>query len=158
MRKRIAGAHRAEAGGESEQGWLDLEELATVEVTSEHPSFPVESALGSGVGPGWRAAQKGAQQIRIIFDEPASLHRIQLRFHDAECERTQEFTIRWSSAAGGPTREIVRQQWNFSPAGSTTEIEDYNVELEGVSVLELTIQPNLGRGEAVANLVSWRMR
>jgi hypothetical protein len=142
MRKRIAGAHRAEAGGESEQGWLDLEELATVEVTSEHPSFPVESALGSGVGPGWRAAQKGAQQIRIIFDEPASLHRIQLRFHEAECERTQEFTIRWSSAAGGPTREIVRQQWNFSPAGSTAEIEDYVVELEAVSVLELTIQPD----------------
>jgi uncharacterized protein (DUF736 family) len=157
MRKRIVGARRADAGGESEQGWLDLEEIATVELTSEHPGFPIESALGFEVGPGWRAAQKGAQQIRIIFDEPVSLHRIQLRFHEAECERTQEFTIRWSSAAGGPTREIVRQQWNFSPAGATTEIEDYVVELEAVSVLELTIQPDLGRQEAVASLVSWRM-
>jgi uncharacterized protein (DUF736 family) len=156
MRKRILGPHRAEAGGELEQGWLDLVQIATVELTSEDPSFPVESALGSGVGPGWRASQKGAQQIRIIFDKPASLHRIRLRFYEAECERTQEFTIRWSSAAGGPTREIVRQQWNFSPAGSTTEIEDYIVELEAVSVLELTIQPDLGR-EAVATLASWRM-
>ncbi len=109
MRKRIVGPHRAEAGGESEPGWLNLEQIATVEVTSEHPSS------------GWRASQKGTQQIRIILDEPASLHRIQLRFHEAECERTQEFTIRWSSAVGGQTREIVRQQWNFSPAGSTTE-------------------------------------
>ena len=157
MRKRIAGANRAEAGGESEQGWLDLEEIATVELTSEHADFPIESALGFRVGPGWRASQKGTQQIRIIFDEPASLHRIRLRFHEAECERTQEFTIGWSSAAGGPTREIVRQQWNFSPAGSTTEIEDYVVELEAVSVLELTIQPDLGRQEAVATLVSWRV-
>ena len=157
VRKRIEGSQRAEAGGESEQGWLDLEQIATVEVTSEHPSFPVESALGSGVGPGWRASQKGTQQIRIIFDKPASLHRIQLRFHEAECERTQEFTIRWSSAAGGPSGEIVRQQWNFSAAGSTTEIEDYVVELEAVSVLELTIQPDLGTHEAVATLASWRV-
>ena len=157
MRKRIAGVHRAEAGSDSEQGWLDLEEIATVELTSEHPDFPIESALSVRVGPGWRASQKGTQQIRIIFDQPASLRRIQLRFYEAECERTQEFTIRWSSAAGGPSREIVRQQWNFSPTGSTTEIEDYVIELEAVSVLELTIQPDLGRQQAVATLVSWRV-
>ena len=125
-------------------------------MTSEDPGFPVESALGLAGGPGWRASQKGTQTIRIIFDEPVSLHRLQLRFHEAECERTQEFTIR-SSGADGPTREIVRQQWNFSPAGSTTEIEDYVVELEAVSALELTIQPDLERREAVATLVSWRM-
>src|SRR5260370_7901069 len=148
MRKRIVGARRADAGGESEQGWLDLEEIATVELTSEHPGFPIESALGFEVGPGWRAAQKGAQQIRIIFDEPVSLHRIQLRFHEAECERTQEFTIRWSSAAGGPAREIVRQQWNFSPAGSTTQTQPHNLDQEGVSVLALTLQPHLRRHEA----------
>ena len=53
--------------------------------------------------------------------------------------------------------KIVRQQWNFSPAGSTTEIEGYVVELEAVSGLELTIQPDLSRREAVATLVSWRM-
>ncbi len=157
MRKRIVGSHRSEAGGESEQGWLDLEQIATVEVTSEDPGFPVESALGSRVGTGWRASQKGPQQIRIVFDEPASLHRIQLRFDEAERERTQEFTIRWSSADGGQSREIVRQQWNFSPTGSTTEIEDYVVELEAVSVLELTIQPDLARKEGVATLTSWRM-
>ena len=80
-----------------------------------------------------------------------------LCFHEAECERTQEFTIRWSSADGGPSREIVRQQWNFSPAGSTTEIEDYVVDLEGVSVLELTIQPDLAHSEAVATVASWRL-
>src|SRR6266851_3748515 len=125
MRKRIVGPHHAQQGGRSDKGSLDLEQIATVEVTSEDPSFPIECAFGSKDGPGWRASQGGEQQIRIIFDEPVSLHRIHLRFHEAESERTHEFTLRWSPAAGGPATEIVRQQWNFSPAGSTTEIEHY---------------------------------
>ena len=158
MRKRILGVHGAQPGGESDQGWLDLEEIATVEVTSEDPGFPIESALAAKKGPGWRASQDGEQQIRIIFDEPVSLRRIQLQFREAEVERTQEFTLRWSPAEGGPTREIVRQQWNFIPAGSTTENEEYFVALEAVSVLELVIRPDVSRREAVATLASWRMR
>jgi hypothetical protein len=158
MRKRIVASHPAQPRGESDQGWLDLEQIATVEVTSEEPGFPIESAFGPKGGPGWRASQKGQQQIRIIFDEPVSLHRIQLRFHEAEFERTQEFTVRWSPAAGGLPKEIVRQQWNFSPTGSTTEVEDFVIDLDAVSVLELAIQPDLGRREAVATLAAWRLR
>jgi uncharacterized protein (DUF736 family) len=158
MRKRIVGSQPTQASRESDQGWLDLEQIATVEVTSEDPSFPIESAFIPNCGPGWRASRKGEQQIRIIFDEPISLHRIQLRFHEAESERTQEFAVRWSSAAGGPEKEIVRQQWNFSPAGSTTEIEDYAVDLDGVSVLELAIQPDMGGRDAVATLAVCHLR
>jgi hypothetical protein len=117
MRKRIGGLGSSQPNGESDQGWLDLEQIATVEVTSEDPSFPIEFAFSSSRRLGWRASEKGEQQIRIIFDEPISLHRIQLRFHETESERTQEFTLRWSSAAGAPSKEIVRQKWNFSPAG-----------------------------------------
>jgi hypothetical protein len=156
MRKRITGPHHSRPNGESNQGWLDLEQIATVEVTSEHPGFPIESAFGSN-GPGWRASQEGEQQIRIIFDEPVRLRRVQLRFHDTDSERTQEFTLRWSPALGGPATEIVRQRWNFSPAGSTTEIEDYAVDLDAVSVLELSIQPDISSREAVATLACWRL-
>jgi uncharacterized protein (DUF736 family) len=141
----------------SDQSWLDLEKIATVEVSSEDPSFPIECALGSKEGPGWRSSQAGKQQIRIIFDEPVLLHRIRLRFNEGEVERTQEFSLRWSPAVGDSSLEIVRQQWNFSPAGSTTEIEDYAVDLDAVSVLELAIQPDLSRPEAVASLASWRV-
>jgi uncharacterized protein (DUF736 family) len=158
MRKRIVGSYSTQTSSESHQGWLDLEQIATVEVTSEDPSFPIESAFIPNCGSGWRASQKGEQQIRIIFDKPMSLNRIQLRFHEAESERKQEFTVRWSSAAGGPEKEIVRQQWNFSPAGSTTEIEDYAVDLDGVSILELAIQPDVGRPDAVASLAACRLR
>jgi hypothetical protein len=144
-------------GRESDAGWLDLEPIATVEVTSEAPGFPIENALGSDDGPGWRASGGGEQKVRIIFDQPVPLHRIELRFHEPECERTQEVVLRWSSESGGPATEIVRQQWNFSPTGSTTEVERYDVDLNSVSVLELAIRPDLHRKDAVATLASWRM-
>lgn len=157
MRKRIVTPPHAQQGRQSDKGWLDLEQIATVEVTSEDPRFPIESAFGSNDGPGWRASRGGEQQIRIIFDEPVSVHRIELRFHEADYDRTQEFTLRWSPESGGSAIEIVRQQWNFSPAGSTTEIELYLVHLDAVSVLELAIRPDLRRQEAVATLASWRV-
>jgi hypothetical protein len=157
MRKRIVGSRLPSRTASSDQEWLDLEQIATVEVTSEDPDFPIESAFGPTDGPGWRASQPGEQQIRIVFDEPMSLHRIQLGFCETECERTQEFTVRWLSADGRPPTEIVRQQWNFSPAGSTTEVEDYSVDLDAVSVLELAIQPDLGRRDVVATLAAWRV-
>jgi hypothetical protein len=51
----------------------------------------------------------------------------------------------------------VRQQWNFSPAGSTSEVEDYEVWLDEVSILELAIKPDLVRGDAPATLAEWRI-
>jgi uncharacterized protein (DUF736 family) len=136
--------------------WLDLEQIATVEVTSEDPHFPVEGVFESS-GIGWRASQDGEQQLRIIFDEPTTLHRIRLHFVEQEVERTQEFVIRWSSAQGGPARDVVRQQWTFSPAGSTSETEHYDVNLERVSILELSIRPDLKSGTGRATLLSWRV-
>jgi len=140
----------------SQGEWLDLEEIATVEVTSEDPNFPIESALGARQGPGWRAAGPGKQIIRIVFDNPRTLRRIRLEFSETEVERTQEFTLRWSQA-GGPFREIVRQQWNFSPQGSSSEAEDYQVQLENVLVLELTLRPDLTPDTAYATLAAWRV-
>jgi hypothetical protein len=83
------------------------------------------------------------------------VRRIQLRFYEPATERTQEFTLRWSAALCGPLKEIVRQQWNFSPAGSTTEPEDYAVNLEGILALELAIRPDIGWNDAIATLASW---
>jgi hypothetical protein len=157
MRKRIVGLRDARPQRESDQGWLDVRHIATVEVTSEDPDYPIEGVFGSEDGPGWRAAGRGEQQIRILFDEPVSLSRVQLRFHERECERTQEFTLRWSSASGGVPTQIVRQQWTFSPAGSTTEVETYAVDLQAASVLELVIRPDLRPESATATLASWRL-
>ena len=82
---------------------------------------------------------------------------MRLQFHELEVARTQQFTVRWSGGPGEPVKEIVRQQWNFSPDGSTIESEDYVVDLKAVSILELTIDPDRGAGQALATLADWRL-
>jgi hypothetical protein len=77
-----------------DERWLDLDDAAVVEVTSEEREYPVECALVAGKMGGWRAAEFGAQIIRLIFDEPQRLERISLVFEETETERTQEFVLR----------------------------------------------------------------
>jgi len=135
---------------------LDLDAAATVEVTSEEKDYPIESALMSG-GKGWRASEPGTHAIRLIFDQPQRLKCISLSFEENESKRTQEFVLRWSAARAGSFREIVRQQWNFSPPHTTTEVEEYRVELSDVILLELIITPDIGGGTARASLHSLRV-
>jgi hypothetical protein len=156
MRKRIIG-HGPREVAAAEPGWLDLDLLAQVEITSEDADYPIESALIPGTGLGWRAAQPGEQLIRLLFDEPRSLRRIHLMFHEGEQERTQEFVLRWSADGGQSYREIVRQQYNFSPPGATREVEDYEIDLDGVTVLELKIVPDISGGRARASLAQLRV-
>ena len=155
MRKRIVTPTPATA--HAEEDWLDLERTAAVEVTSEDKDFPIESSLSSEKRQGWRAAQPGAQTIRLVFDEPQTLKRISLVFEEKEMTRTQEFVLRASSDSGGPFREIVRQQWNFSAPTSTREIEEYSVELSDVGLLELTIVPDISGRAVCASLKSLRL-
>jgi hypothetical protein len=137
--------------------WLDLQRLAQVELTSEDEAHPIEAALMPGVGSGWQAAQGGEQTIRLVFDEMQRVRRIQLLFQESQQARTQEFVLRWSPDAGRSFREIVRQQYNFSPPGMTQELEDYRVDLEGVTILELAIVPDIGGGDARAAMTQLRI-
>src|SRR5215469_18085299 len=102
-------------------GWLDLERAAVVEVTSEDEHFPVESAFRSGDARGWRAAAPGHQTLRLVFDHPQRLQCVSLVFEENQARRTQEFVLRWSSDGGSTLKELVRQQWNFSPPESIRE-------------------------------------
>ena len=66
--------------------------------------------------------------------------------------RTQEFVLRWSPNLEGALREIVRQQWNFSPPRTTTEVEESRIELSDLTVLGMTITPDIAGGAARASL------
>jgi hypothetical protein len=156
MRKRLI-PDTSETVRSKADEWLDLEQAAVVEVTSEDKDYPVESALSLAQTGGWRAATPGVQTIRLVFDQPQRLNRISLVFEEHETSRTQEFALRWSSDAGKSFREIVRQQWNFSPPQTVSETEEYQVELSRVTVLELIIVPNISGGPARASLKSWRL-
>ena len=59
-------------------GWLDLETVARVEVTSEDAAHPIESALLTIGATGWRAQSPGEQTIRLLFEAPQRLRRIRL--------------------------------------------------------------------------------
>ena len=135
--------------------WLDLKDLADVEVTSEDPSHPIESAFLSDPSSGWCAGTAGQQTIRLHFKKPQPLRRIWLHFVEPEAERTQEYVLRWSSDRQS-FQEIVRQQWNFSPQGASNETEDHHVELPGVAVLELKITPDIS-GKGIASLTQLRL-
>ncbi len=130
MRKRIINQD-AQNLAPLEQSWLDLRRLAQVELTSEDAAYPIEAALMPRAESGWRAAQAGEQTIRLLFDELQRVRRIQLVFHEDQQARTQEFVLRWSPDGGQSYREILRQQYNFSPPGMMREFEDYAVDLAG---------------------------
>ena len=156
MRKRFI-TPTAESIRTRGQGWLDVEGAAVVEVTSEDKDFPVESVFVSGDERGWRAAAPGAQTIRLILDQTKTLRCISLVFEENETGRMQEFVLRWSPDRESSFKEIVRQQWTFSPPESIREVEIYQVDLSNVAVLELVIKPSIGGGLARASLKNLRL-
>jgi len=156
MRKRIIAPVQQETAS-SDQDWLNVEALAEVEITSEDPAHPIEAALLPGDASGWRAAESGTQTIRLRFTEPQRLRRIGLRFVETHTARTQEYVVRWSADGGQTFWDIVRQSWNFSPPGATCETEDHHVALPAVTVLELSITPDVSGGQAVASLAQLRL-
>lgn len=156
MRKSIINAGGS-VGRVAQDEWMGVERLAAVEVTSEAEGHPIESALAPGREGGWRASGLGTKTIRLVFDEPRRVHRVRLRFAERHAERAQEFVLR-CVPEGSPALEVVRQQWAFSPGGSTEETEDYRVDVPGVTALELAITPDISGGDARASLGSCRWR
>ena len=156
MRKRLIAPVRQDQP-HPDHDWLDLERLAEVEITSEDPAHPIESALLADGRAGWRAAEPGKQSIRLLFSNPQRIRWIRLSFVEPSVERTQEYVLRWSADGGRSFRDIVRQQWNFNPGGSSSETEDHHVDLAGVTTLELDVIPHVGGGNAVASLAQFRV-
>ncbi len=156
MRKRyIQSSERA--GNASDSDWLNMEQLAEVELTSEDAAHRIEAALSPDSGVGWQAAVPGEQLIRFRFRQPQRIRRIFLEFVENSLERTQEFCLRWAADGDSSLTEIVRQQWNFSPHGSTREIEDFQVDLAGVRIIELNIIPDTHGCETRAGLANFRV-
>ncbi len=156
MRKRMIERDSHEVS-QTEHDWLNLEALALAEMTSEDAAHPLESALTAGSSPGWRAAGPGEQTIRLLFDEAQKIELIRLVFEEEHQPRTQEFVLRFSTDGGDSFHDIARQQYNFSAPDALREVEDYRVELDGVTALELNIIPDISGGDARASLAAWRV-
>ncbi len=155
MQKTILG-HDCHPATSLRNKWFGLEVIAGTGVSSEAADAPVENVLDPDSETGWRAGEPGPQIIQITFSGPTNIRHIQLIFRESRLARTQEFALRYG-VAGGERREILRQQWTFSPQGSREEVEDYRVSLEDVVVLELAIIPDINNGGAPASLLYLRI-
>lgn len=156
MRKQVVGQEVQAANKVPDEKWLDLNELAHVDLTSEDEAHPVENALTGNSMDGWRAGTLGPQTISIHFDKPQAVRLIHVRFVEKQQERAQEFLLSYLRS-GEPKREIVRQQWTFSPHGSSEQVENYSVDLTDVEMVELVIDPDRGLNRTPATLAELRI-
>jgi hypothetical protein len=98
--------------------WLDVKTISRIEATSEDSRYPIKSAFEMD-GSGWRAVEVGKQTVRLTFDEPQRIKRIQLYFMESDGECTQQFTLLWSPDQTADTRPVIELEWNSSSTGST---------------------------------------
>ena len=69
--------------------------------------------------------------------------------------RTQEVQLASSNDGGITFRELVRQEFNFSPGGATWEHEDWTVRQKDVTHIRLMIKPDKRRTDLFATLTSF---
>ena len=156
MRKTLLSPTDSSSAGQGYER-LDLAQAARVEVSSEAEGYPAEGALLKDVQDGWRASEPGIQTIWLLFDHPKTIQVIQLVFKEKGLARTQEFVLRWLPQGTSAWKDVVRQQWNFSPPITENECEEYNVDLPSAAGVELSIRPDISGGETRASLESLQL-
>ena len=145
------------AASDPMSGQIDVASVATLLVTSEDPEHPIDQAFDDRRGPGttrWVAGEPGEQVLILAFDAPHSIRRVVLEFEGRVVARTQELQLAVSGDGGRTIRELVRQEYNFSPPGTTFEREDWAVVAEGVTHLRLVIKPDKGSKPCRATITS----
>ena len=131
--------------------------IATVWVTSEAVDAPIDHAFDQSRGPGgsrWVAAVPGEQQLILAFDTPQTIRTISLEIEEPEVSRTQVLHVSVSCDGGQTYQELRRQEYTFSPPGTTFEREEWAVKVEGVTHLQLVIMPDKGGQPYRATLTS----
>jgi hypothetical protein len=138
-------------------GEMDIAATAAVQVTSEDPAHPIDNVFDHRRGPGgsrWVAAEPGEQTLILAFDIPQIMHQTILEVEEPEVSRTQELRLSVSHDGGQTYRELRRQEYNFSPPGTTFEREVWAVLAEGVTHLQLWMKPDKGGKPCRATLTS----
>jgi hypothetical protein len=138
-------------------GELPISEVATVWVTSEATDHPIDHIFDMHRGRGgsrWVAQTPGEQMLVLSFDTPQTIRSVVLEIEEPEVTRTQELSLQASFDGGKTYGELLRQEFTFSPPSTTFEREQWNLSLEQVTHLRLTIKPDKGRGDCFATITS----
>jgi hypothetical protein len=81
------------------------------------------------------------------FDRPQSTSRLAYEVEERSLERTQEVRVEVSCDHGRTYRQVLAQEYNFSPHGATFQHEELRFEFSDITHLRLTIVPNkMGSG------------
>jgi hypothetical protein len=135
----------------------DLAAIATVLVTSEAPEHPVDHVFDTRRGPGgsrWVGEEPGEQTLILAFDTPQTLRKISLEIEEQDASRTQELSLALSRDGGQTYQSLLRQEYNFSPPGTTFEREEWTIVADGVTHVQLVIKPDKGGKPYHATLTS----
>ena len=138
-------------------GEIPVAEVATVQVSSEQASHPIDNVFDNRRGPGgsrWIADGAGEQTLILVFDSPQTIRTVSLEVEEPSVSRTQELTATVSSDGGRTYRELVRQEFTFSPPSTSFEREVWSVTAEGVTHLRIDIKPDKGGRVGQATLTS----
>src|SRR5271165_3925029 len=155
LRKQIITPHPPTP--DAARGEIEIATVATVLVTSECPEHPIDHGFDGHRGPGgtrWVAGEVGEQTVTLDFDTPQEINQILLEVEELEVARTQELQLSLSCDGGQNFRELLRQEYNFSPPGTTFEREDLAISAQGVTHLRLVIKPDKGGEPCLATLTS----
>src|SRR5262245_18000165 len=139
------------------EGEIPIADVATVQVTSEEADHPIDNAFDPSRGPGasrWVAGAPGEQSVTLLFDHPQTIRRIGVEVEGLAVSRTQELAVSVSADGGRTYRELVRQEFNFSPPGTSFERELWSVSADVVTHLRLEIKPDKGGRSGRATLTS----
>jgi hypothetical protein len=111
-------------------------------------------------GPGatrWTSARSDVtEQIVLEFVKPQTISRLLYEVEERTRERTQEVRLEVSEDEGRTYRQVLAQEFNFSPTGATYRREEQRLNLHQISHLRLTIVPNKG-GSGTATLAALRL-
>jgi hypothetical protein len=158
LRKRQLTSDQAALAGTA--GEIDIASCATIAYSSENPAHPVEHLLDGRSGPGatcWISDRPDvAEQIVVEFDPPQAISRLRYEVEEAVRERTQEVRVEVSEDGGRTYRQLLVQEYTFSPGGATYQREEQRLNLLQISHLRLTIVPNKN-GSGLATLTSLRL-
>ena len=155
LRKQVASTHSREPA--SFEGEISIADVATVQVTSEEADHPIDNAFDHNRGPGgsrWIADGPGEQTVILLFDSPQTIRTIGVEVEELAVNRTQELSVAVSSDGGRTYRELVRQEFNFSPPATTFERERWSTSEGAVTHLRLEIKPDKGGRAGQATLTA----
>lgn len=152
MRKKIIEIESTKSTDE-----IDITKIATGLITSEDANHPLENAFDDKRGKGgscWIADSTDEQTLILEFDTPQAIRQVILEIEELEVSRNQELQISISHDGGESYQEILRQEYNFSPPGTTFEKEEWTLNADNVTHFRLVIKPDKGNKPCKAKITS----